>query len=135
MGIDVYIPHHKYQVKRHSSPWFSAACTAAIAHRSYQQNKSESKVNFRQASNHCRRILEAAKLYANKTKESITSQKLDSWNFWRITFRSYTYKSAIPRRCCLLHLIKQNCLLKTFLGTLNLMSQVSLYQFSPLELL
>ena len=25
VGIDVYIPHHKYQVKPHSSPWFSAA--------------------------------------------------------------------------------------------------------------
>ena len=30
---DVYIPHRKYQVKSHSSPWFSAACAAAIAHR------------------------------------------------------------------------------------------------------
>ena len=26
VGIDVYIPHRKYQVKPHSSPWFSAAC-------------------------------------------------------------------------------------------------------------
>ena len=49
VGIDVYIPHHKYQVKSYSSPWFSAACTAAIVHRNhlfrlYQQNKSsESK--------------------------------------------------------------------------------------------
>ena len=43
VGIDVYIPHHKYQVKPHSSPWFSAACAAAIVHRNhffclYQQN-------------------------------------------------------------------------------------------------
>ena len=46
----------------------------------YQQNKfSESKVKFRQDSNRCKSVLEAAKLvYANKTKESITSQKLDS---------------------------------------------------------
>ena len=51
-----------------------------------QQNKSsESKVNFRQASNCCKRVLEAPKLaYATKTKESITSQKLGSWGFWRI---------------------------------------------------
>ena len=28
--IDVCISHLKYQVKRHSSPWFSAACAAAI---------------------------------------------------------------------------------------------------------
>ena len=32
VGIDVYIPHRKYHVKSHSFPWFSAACTAAIAH-------------------------------------------------------------------------------------------------------
>ena len=67
VGIDVYIPHHKYQVKLHSSPWFSAACAAAIVHRNhffclYQQNKSsESKVKFRQASNCCKRVLEGAK--------------------------------------------------------------------------
>ena len=35
VGIYVYIPHHKYQVKPHSSPWFfsSAACAAATVHR------------------------------------------------------------------------------------------------------
>ena len=33
VGIDVYIPHIKYQVKPHSSPWFLAACAAAVAHR------------------------------------------------------------------------------------------------------
>ena len=78
VGIDVYIPHRKYQVKPHSSPWFSAACAAAIVHRNhcfrlYQREKSsDSKVKFRQASNYCKRVLEAAKLaYANKTKESI----------------------------------------------------------------
>ena len=57
IGIDVYISHRKYQVKPHSSLWFSAACAAAIVHRNHffrlcQQNKSsESKVKFRQASN------------------------------------------------------------------------------------
>ena len=30
VGIDVYVSHRKYEVKRHSSPWFSAACAAAI---------------------------------------------------------------------------------------------------------
>ena len=85
VGIDVYIPHRKYQVRPHSSPWFSAACAAAMAHRNhffclYQREKSsDSKVKFRQASNRCKRVLEAAKLaYANKTKESITFQKLGS---------------------------------------------------------
>ena len=58
VGINVHIPYCKYQVKLHSSPWFSAACAAAINHRNpffqlYQQNKSsESKVKFRQVSNH-----------------------------------------------------------------------------------
>ena len=80
VGIDVYVPPRKYQIKSHSSPWFSAACTAAIAHRNqfvrlYRKDKfSDSKVKFRQASNCCKGVLEAAKLaYANKTKESITS--------------------------------------------------------------
>ena len=52
----------------------------------YQKDKSfESKVKFRQASNRCRSVFEAAKLaYANKAKESITSQKLGSRDFWRI---------------------------------------------------
>ena len=83
--IDVYIPHRKYQIKSHPSPSFSAVCAGAIVHRnhffpSYQQNKSsESKVKCRQDSNHCKRVVEAAKLAcANKTKDSITSQKLGS---------------------------------------------------------
>ena len=65
----------------------------------YQQNKSsESKVKFRQASNRCKRVLEAAKLaYANKTKESITSQKLRSRDFRRIANSILNKgKSAIP---------------------------------------
>ena len=76
--IDVYIPHRKYQVKPHSSPWFSVACAAAIVHRNHffhlhQKDKSsESKVKFRQASNCCKRVLEAAKLaYANKTRHLV----------------------------------------------------------------
>ena len=32
VGIDVYIPNHKFKVKPHSSPWFSAVCAAAIIH-------------------------------------------------------------------------------------------------------
>ena len=65
----------------------------------YQQKKSsESKVKFRQASNRCKRVLEAAKLtYSTKTKESTTSQKLGSRNFWRIA-NSFLNKgkSVIP---------------------------------------
>ena len=86
VGIDVYIPivsirsnltHlHGFQQLVHRNHFF----------RLYQQNKSsESKVKFRQASNHCKRVPEAAKLaYATKTKEYIASQKLGSQDFWRI---------------------------------------------------
>ena len=35
VGIDVYIPHRKYQVKPHSSLWFSTAYAAAIVHRDH----------------------------------------------------------------------------------------------------
>ena len=75
VGIDVYIPHCKYQVKPHSSPWFSATFAAAVVHRNhsfhlYQQNKSsESKGKFRQASDCCKRVFEAVKLaLANKIR-------------------------------------------------------------------
>ena len=148
VGIDVYIPHRKYQVKPHSSPWFSAACAAAIVHRNhffrlYQQNKSsESKVKFRQASNCCKRVLEAAKLaYTTKTKESITSQKLGSQDFWQVANSVLNKVNllyllfSMGQRCCLLHLIKQNYLLKTFPRTQILMTLVSLCLFSLLELI
>ena len=65
----------------------------------YQQNKSsESRVKFRQASNRYKRVLEAAKFaYATKTKESITSQKLGSRDFWQIANSVLNKgKSAIP---------------------------------------
>ena len=102
--FNVYIPHCKHQVKLHSSPWFSAASAAAIVHRNhffhlYPQNKSsESKLKFRQASNGCKRVLAAAKLAnGNKTKESITFQKLGSRYFWRIANSALNKgKSAIP---------------------------------------
>ena len=102
--IDVYIPHCKYQAKPYSSPWFSAACAAVIVHRNhffhlYQQNtSSESKVKLRQTSNQCKRVPESAKLaYATKTKESITSKKLDSREFWQIANSVLNKgKSAIP---------------------------------------
>ena len=57
VGIDLCIPHRKYQTKRHSSPWFSSffICTNKI-------NLLNPKEKFRQASNHCKKVLEAAKL-------------------------------------------------------------------------
>ena len=63
-----------------------------------KDNSSESKVKFRQASNCCKRVLEVAKLaFANKTKESITSQKRGSQDFWQIVSSVLIKgKSAIP---------------------------------------
>ena len=147
VGIDVYIPHRKYQVKPHSSPWFSAACTAAIVHRNhffrlYQQNKSsESKVKFRQASNHCKRVLEAAILVLLKQKSPSFPRNLALGTFGELLIVFSTKVNLLyllystDRTCCLLHLIKQNYLLKTFPRTQFLMTLVSLYLFSPLELI
>ena len=65
----MYISNRKYQVKPHSSPWFSAACATATVHRNhflrfYQQNKSsESKVKFRQASNVVKEFLKLPNLH------------------------------------------------------------------------
>ena len=65
----------------------------------YQREKSsDSKVKFRQASNRCKRVLEAAKVaYANKTKECVTYQKLGSRDFRRIANSVLNKgKSTIP---------------------------------------
>ena len=148
VGTDVYISHGKYRVKPYSSPWFLAAYVAAIVHRNhllhlYQKDKySDSKVKFRHASNRCKRALEAAKLaYANKTKESITSQKRGSGDFLRIANSVFNKLNllyllySMAQRCSLLHLINENGFLKTFLRTLILMTRQSLYLFSFLELI
>ena len=101
----------------------------------YQQNKSsESKVKFRQAINSYKRAFEAAKLsYANSTKESILFQKLGSRGFRPMATKVLNKGKSLyllypaAQRCCLVH---QNCLLKTFLRTLSLTTQVSLPDFS-----
>ena len=146
----MYISHCKYQVKINSSPWFSAACAAAIVYRNqffqlHQQNKSsKSNVKIMHASNHCKRVLEVSKLaYATKTKESITSQKLGTSDFSELLIVFSTEVNllylfySMDRRCSLLQhhfcIIKQHYLLKFFLGTLILMTLVSLYLFSLLE--
>ena len=65
----------------HSSPGFLAAYAAAIVHRNpffrfYQQNKpSASRVMFRQASNHCKRVLQAANLRVLIKQKSLSLPK------------------------------------------------------------
>ena len=147
VGTDVYIPQRKYQLKPHSSPWFSADCAAAIVQRNhffclYQKDKSfDSKLKFRQASNRSKRLLEAANLHMlMKQKSPSLPKNLSLVTFGELlivfsTKENLLYLLNSMARCCLLHLIKQNFLLKTFLETLILMTQISLYLFSLLELI
>ena len=65
----------------------------------YQQNKcSKSKVKFRQVNNHFKSVLEVGKFpYVTKTKDSITSQKLGSQDFWQIANSVFNKgNSAVP---------------------------------------
>ena len=109
----------------------------------YQQNKSsESKVKSRQDSNYCKRVLEAAKLaYANKTKESIRSQKLGSQEFWQIANSVLNKcKSAIPFLFNGPEVLssasdKAKLFAENFSKNSTLDDQVSLYLFSLLELI
>ena len=109
----------------------------------YPQNKSsKSKEKFRQASNRCESVPEAAKLaYATKQKSPSPPRNLALGTFGKLLIVFSTKVNLLyrlystDRRCCLLHLIKQNYLLKTFLRTLILMTLVSLYLFSLLELI
>ena len=83
IGIDVHILNRKYNDKSHLSPWFSVACASAIAHRNHsfpliqQSNSSASEVNSN-------RLLVVAAIYLclRGIKESITSQKRGSRDFW-----------------------------------------------------
>ena len=100
VGIDVYVPHQKYQVKPHLPPWFSVACAAAIVHRNhffrlYQKDKSyDSKVQLVIV---VKRFLKLPNLYMLIKQESVTSQKLGSCDFWRIANGVLNKgKSAIP---------------------------------------
>ena len=101
---------------------------SAIVHRNRffrctNNKSSESKVNFRQTSNRCKRVLEAAKLaYANKTKELITSEKLGFRDLLvfsaKVNLLYLLYSTA--RRCCLRHLIKAKLFAKNFSNNSNL---------------
>ena len=91
-------------------------------------------MKLRQASIRCERVLKSAKLaFANKTNESITSQKHDSRDFWRITYIVLNKVNlAIP---CLLNasevlssgIGKANSFVEFFLRPLILLTQVSPY--------
>ena len=122
----LYIHHEKYQVEPHSSSWFSAACAAAIAHRNhvfrlYQKDKSsESKVKFSQASNRCKGFLKLPNLHMLIKQNSPSLPRNFAQDFWQIANSVLTKVNLLchlyspVRRCCLLHLIKQNCFSENF---------------------
>ena len=103
-GIDAFVPSRKYQVKPHSSPWFSPACAAVISHRNhyfhlYRRDPSNNnKRLFTTARNHCKRVLSNAKLeYAQMIQNRVASQKVGSRDFWRICNSILNFsKSSIP---------------------------------------
>ena len=94
----------------------------------HQQNKSsESKVKFKQASNRCKMVLEAAKLaYATKTKELSIPRNLALGTFGKLLIVFSTKVNllyllySVDRRCCLLHLIKAKLFAKNFSKNSNL---------------
>ena len=133
----VYISiFHKYQIKPHSSQCFSAACAAAITHRNhffhlYQQNKSSvSKVKFRQASNCAKGFLRLTNLLMLIKQKKLSLTKILALATFSKTLIVLVAKVNLPYLlylisliCCLLLLIKQNCLQKTFLRT-----EISVYE-------
>ena len=135
------ILQHKYQVKPRSPTWLSPACAAATAYRNhffhfYWQNTSCVKASYC-----CKSILEAAKLaYVKKTKRLSLPRNFAFRDFGELLLEFWTKVNLLyplylmTLRYCLLHLVKQNYLLKTFQKTLILMHQVSLYLPSFLEL-
>ena len=119
VGIDVCIPHRKYQVKPHSSPLFSAACAAAIVHRNpffrlYQRDKSsDSKVKFRRLVIVTKGFLKLSNLHMLiKQKSPFLPRNLALGNFGellmlfsrKVNLLCLFYSTA--QRCCLLHLTK-----------------------------
>ena len=78
-------------MKPHSSPWFSPACAAAIAHRNHyfhifqHSDTDDNKRLFATARNNCKRVIQDAKSeYERNVHDRLTSQKIGSHDFWSI---------------------------------------------------
>ena len=83
--------NRKFQLKPHSSRWFTRSCAAAIAHRNlyfhqYHRNATpENKKLVCDSRNHCKRVLKDAwSNYAETTRRSVASQLIGSRDLWRI---------------------------------------------------
>ena len=123
------------------SSWLSMRCslggyTMIVPHKNrsfylFQQDKSSvstSKIR------HIEHVFEFVKLdYNSQTREHMTYKKADFRNVWWIINSVSTKVSVlfflyiIVVRYCLLHLIRQRFLLKSFLTTIILLTQLSLY--------
>ena len=121
IGIDVYTPHRKYQVKFHSFPWFSAACAAAIVHRNHFFVCTK-RINFSILKYILYRLVIVAKAFLKllnlhmliKQKSLLLPRNLALGTFGEllIVFSTkvnllYILYSAVERYC-LVHLIKQS---------------------------
>ena len=134
--IDICIPRCKYRVKPHSSSWFSATCAAAIVIEiTFFVCTNRINLNLKESSDRLAFVPKGFLKLPNmhmliKQKSLIISQKLGPWEFWQnanSVLNLLCLLCSTIRRCPeLLHLIKQNCLLNTFLKTLILMTQASL---------
>ena len=85
IGIDGYIPHRKFQLNPHTSPWFTS-CAVAISHRNhyfhqYHHNATpENKKQFYDSRNYCRKVLKDARanyalLYFSLSDHSLLQQQ------------------------------------------------------------
>ena len=113
----VYILHSRYQINSHSSPRLLVACATATVH-SNHFFVCTNRINFLNLRSNSGRLvivtnwfLKLKKLvYTDEAKESFTSQKRNSRDFWRIANNVLNKsKSDIPPlsndlRCCLLHI-------------------------------
>ena len=103
IGIDLYISYRKYQVKPHSSPWFSFAFMLLPQFIEITFFVCTNRINLLNLKYSLDRLVIIAKgflklpILAYKTKESITSQKIGSWDFWQIAESVLNKgKSTIP---------------------------------------
>ena len=123
----------------HLSPWFSAACTATIVHRNhfFVCTNIINLLNLKKSSDRlaiiAKRFLKLPNLHMLLKQKSLSLPKnlaLPTFNEWFLNKGKFTITLySVAQRYCLLHLIKQNFLLKTFLRTLILMIWITLYLF------
>ena len=121
LELIVYIPYHKYQVRPHASPWFSADCAVAIDHRNhffrlYQQNKSlESKAKLRRLVIVVKEFLKHPNLHVLRKQKSLSLPRKLALGTFGVLLTVFSSKVNLlyllystDQRWCLLYLIKQS---------------------------